>query len=52
MSAFFVGPETVYDPAWYGDSSATNDVTSEMENLQVSTSYKGKEKFMVENGIV
>ncbi|EXB99405.1 hypothetical protein L484_016381 [Morus notabilis] len=34
-AAFFAGPATVVDPAWYADTGATNHVTAELENLQI-----------------
>lgn len=34
-AAFFAGPATIVDPAWYADTGATNHVTAELENLKV-----------------
>lgn len=31
--AFFAGPETVVDQAWYADSGATNHVAAELNQL-------------------
>ncbi|PON69507.1 hypothetical protein TorRG33x02_259330 [Trema orientale] len=48
--AYLALPTTVVDSAWYLDSGATNHVTADLNNLYVKSDYKGKEKFLVENG--
>ncbi|KAL5836898.1 hypothetical protein ACOSQ3_014067 [Xanthoceras sorbifolium] len=40
----------VNDPTWYADSGATNHVTSDLNNLSLSSKYKGTDKLAVGNG--
>lgn len=49
-TTFFAIPEAVVDPAGYADISATNHVTAELENLNLSTDYNENERLMVGNG--
>ena len=42
--------DTVYDSSWYMDSGATSHVTLELDNLSLSSDYKGKAKLCVGDG--
>ncbi|KAF7829768.1 Retrovirus-related Pol polyprotein from transposon TNT 1-94 [Senna tora] len=50
MQAHMAVPETLYDPAWYPDSGATNHVTADAQNLMNSADYSGQEQLHVGNG--
>ncbi|KAF7833293.1 Retrovirus-related Pol polyprotein from transposon TNT 1-94 [Senna tora] len=50
MQAHMAVPETLYDPAWYPDSGATNHVTANAQNLMTSADYSGQEQLHVGNG--
>ncbi|KAF7836228.1 Retrovirus-related Pol polyprotein from transposon TNT 1-94 [Senna tora] len=50
MQAHIAVPETLYDPAWYPDSGATNHVTADAQNLMNSADYSGQEQLHVGNG--
>lgn len=41
---------TDYDASWYVDSGATNHMTNDLSNLQLSTPYQGLEQVAVGNG--
>ena len=43
-------PVTVNNTNWYIDIGATNDIISNLNNLILKTSYKGKEQLVVQNG--
>lgn len=43
-------PSTINDPSWYVDSSATDHLTSNLNNLSIHCDYKGKAKITVGNG--
>ncbi|KAL5767379.1 hypothetical protein ACOSQ2_014162 [Xanthoceras sorbifolium] len=49
-SAYFASTEVVNDPTWYADSGATNHVTSDLNNLSLSSKYKGTDKLTLGNG--
>ncbi|KAF7844886.1 Retrovirus-related Pol polyprotein from transposon TNT 1-94 [Senna tora] len=50
VEAHFAAPETLYDPAWYPDSGASNHITNDSTNLQASQSYSGSDQVHVANG--
>lgn len=50
MSALLAVPETVYDPAWYPDSGATNHIAPDSANLLNSSVYSGDQRIKLANG--
>ncbi|KAF7839910.1 Retrovirus-related Pol polyprotein from transposon TNT 1-94 [Senna tora] len=50
MTAMYAAPETLYDPAWYPDSGASNHVTAYGHNLASSSDYSGGDQLHVGNG--
>ncbi|KAL5758033.1 hypothetical protein ACOSP7_020644 [Xanthoceras sorbifolium] len=40
-SAYLATPGSVGDPSWYVDSGATNHITSDLNNLNLKSEYKG-----------
>lgn len=50
MSVMMALPETVYDPAWYLDSGATNHITPDPANLFSKSFYNGDNRIRVANG--
>ena len=49
-NAYIATSDTIHDSAWYMDSGATIHVTSELDNLSISSDYKGKAKLCVGDG--
>ena len=44
-------PTTVTDSAWYPDSGATDHITADLDNLQISHEYSGNDQVRVGNGM-
>ena len=48
--AYIISPKTVMASNWYMDSSATNHITTSLNNLTIKENYRGKEKLTIGNG--
>ncbi|KAF7802985.1 Retrovirus-related Pol polyprotein from transposon RE1 [Senna tora] len=48
IEANFTTPETLFDPSWFPDTSATNHMTNDLTNLQDTQKYL---KVKVDNGL-
>ena len=51
MLAMVATPNTINDGNWYLDSSATNHITNDPNNLNLGSEYHGKNKLHVGNGV-
>ena len=47
---FIMSPSAIIDNAWFGDSSATNHVISDLYQPSIDTHYNGEDQFVVGNG--
>ena len=50
MTSVVVSPNTVNDNNWYPDSSTTDHITSDLNNLDFGCECHGKNKLHVGNG--